>query len=57
MPDDCTDRQGDGKHTLEREAAMAGLVYNLVTDVGKGACQILDFVQLFSRVLTLPSVL
>ena len=56
MPDDCTDRQGDGKHTLEREAAMAALVYNLVTDVGKGACQILDFVQLFSRVLSLPSV-
>lgn len=35
-------------NTLEREAAMAGLVYNLVTDVGKGACQILDFLQLFS---------
>lgn len=58
MPDDCTHRQGDRKqHPRERSSYGWTGVCNLVTDVGKGAWQVLDFLQLFSRVLTLPSVL
>lgn len=44
-------------NTLGSEAAVFGLVYSIVTDIGKGVCQILDFIQLFPRVQTLPSIL
>lgn len=43
--------------TRSREVATAGLLYNkAVTDGGKGVDQILDFIQLFASIQTLPSL-